>query len=139
METVKNKEEMQSLIEKAWEAFAKSYSPYSNFPVGAAVLGSNGKVYLGCNIENVSFGLTNCAERTALFTMVADGCKTFDAIAVVADSVEITPPCGACRQVMAEFCTSKDVPVILANKTKTVEETLEGILPYTFVSLETNG
>ena len=132
------KEEIQSLIEKAWEGFEKSYSPYSKFPVGAAVLGSNGKVYIGCNIENVSFGLTNCAERTALFTMVADGCKTFDAIAVVADTPQITPPCGACRQVMAEFCKNKDVPVFLSTKEKTVEETVESILPYTFVSLDTN-
>lgn len=84
-----NQREM--LIQEAWEASKHSYSPYSHFAVGAALLGENGQVYRGCNIENVSYGLTNCAERTAIFKMVSEGCLHFTAIAVVTDSVEIAP------------------------------------------------
>ncbi len=104
---------MDELIEKAGEAMTAAYSPYSHFKVGAAVLAKGGKIYAGCNIENCSYGLTICAERVAMFNAVSAGEKEFDAIAIVTDSAELTPPCGACRQVIWEF--SKDVAVILTN------------------------
>ncbi len=131
-------EQKNMLLAKAWDGLANSYSPYSNFPVGAAVLGANGEVYIGCNVENISFGLTNCAERTALFKMVADGCQSFTAIAIVTEGADLTPPCGACRQVMAEFCADKDVPVFLSNRKEQAEETVESLLPYTFFTLDTH-
>lgn len=93
----------EPLFELACEARNRAHSPYSRFPVGAALLGDNGQVYAGCNVENLSFGLTMCAERVALGTAVAAGCKGFVRILVVADTVEPISPCGACRQVLAEF------------------------------------
>lgn len=91
------------LVQAACGARRHSYSPYSGFRVGAALLGRSGKVYLGTNVENASFGLSNCAERTAVFRAVADGEREFEAIAVCADGPVPTPPCGACRQVLLEF------------------------------------
>ena len=91
------------LINKALEARKAAYAPYSGYAVGAALLTKAGKVYLGCNIENASFGATNCAERTAVFKAVSEGCREFDAIAIVASSGDLVPPCGICRQVLAEF------------------------------------
>ena len=93
----------RDLIDQACQARLNSYSPYSGFRVGAALLGKSGRVYLGTNVENASFGLSNCAERTAVFRAVADGETEFVAIAVCADGAEPTPPCGACRQVLLEF------------------------------------
>lgn len=92
-----------ALMAEAVAARRASHSPYSRFPVGAALLTKSGRVYRGCNVENASYGLTCCAERTALFTAVSDGERTFTAIAVTARSGEGAPPCGACRQVLAEF------------------------------------
>ena len=112
-----NKNELVSLALSARE---NSYSPYSGFKVGAALLTKNGKVYKGCNIENGAFSPTNCAERTAVFTAVADGEKEFEAIAVVGgadDDEALTKPCipcGACLQVLAEFCPP-DFPILLAD------------------------
>ena len=92
-----------ALMAEAVAARRGSHSPYSRFPVGAAILTESGRVYHGCNVENASFGLTCCAERTALFTAVSEGERSFAAIAVTARSGEGAPPCGACRQVLAEF------------------------------------
>ena len=92
-----------ALMREAVVARANSHSPYSRFPVGAALLGASGKVYHGCNVENASFGLTCCAERNAVFRAVSEGEQRFTAIAVTARTGRGAPPCGACRQVMAEF------------------------------------
>jgi cytidine deaminase len=104
---------MDELIKKAKKAKVAAYSPYSNFKVGAAVLTKSGRIFVGCNIENCSYGLTVCAERVAIFNAISAGEKEFKAIAIVTDSTELTPPCGACRQVIWEF--SRDVKIILAN------------------------
>jgi len=93
----------KELLLAAMKARKKAYAPYSNFHVGAAVLGADGKVYRGCNVENASFGLTCCAERNAIFAMVAAGESEIRAILVIGESEEFLPPCGACRQVIAEF------------------------------------
>jgi cytidine deaminase len=92
------------LLESARDAALNAYAPYSNYQVGAALLCADGKVFTGCNIENASYGLTNCAERTAVFTAIAAGRKDFVALAVVADGESMPYPCGACRQVLREFC-----------------------------------
>lgn len=102
------------LANAACAARLNSYSPYSGFRVGAALLGASGKIYLGTNVENASFGLSNCAERTAVFRAVADGERAFTAIAICADGIQPTPPCGACRQVLLEF--GPDIRVILAGE-----------------------
>ncbi|HLU23851.1 cytidine deaminase [Lederbergia graminis] len=125
---------MEQLIQEARTAREKAYVPYSNFPVGAALITKNGEVYHGCNIENASFGLTNCAERTALFKALSEGEKDFSMLAVIADSARPVPPCGSCRQVIAEHCP-KDMKVVLTNlngeiKTITVAE----LLPFAFSS-----
>lgn len=119
------------LVREAIKAKEMAYVPYSKFSVGAAVLTTDGKVYRGCNIENASFGATNCAERTALFKAVSEGDKNFEAIAVVSSSGDFTPPCGICRQVMAELMPKGKI--ILANnegETKIYE--LEDLLPVRF-------
>ena len=101
------------LLEAARNARRAAYAPYSRFPVGAAVL-ANGRIIAGCNVENASYGLTNCAERTAVFKAVSEGLRRIEAIAVVADTEVPISPCGACRQVISEFCPS-DTPVYAAN------------------------
>lgn len=110
--------ENEQLIQKAMEARELSYSPYSGFAVGAALLAENGEIYTGCNIENASFTPTNCAERTAFFKAVSEGVKKFKKIAVVGGRkgalTEVCAPCGVCRQVMREFCNPKDFQIILA-------------------------
>ncbi|MFZ6033488.1 MULTISPECIES: cytidine deaminase [Melioribacter] len=122
----------EQLISKAVEAARKAYAPYSNFHVGAALITKSGKIYLGANIENSSYGLTICAERTAAFRAVLEGEKEFDAIAIVSDSEDFTPPCGACRQVLSELC-GKDLSVIMNNKKGEIKEmTLEELLPFSF-------
>lgn len=97
------------LLEQAKKAKEYAYVPYSNFRVGAALLGKSGKVYLGCNVENAAYGVTNCAERTALFKAVSEGEREFTAIAVTSDSDDITYPCGVCRQALVEFAPDMDV------------------------------
>ena len=122
--------DMESLIRAAKEAREKAYSPYSNFKVGAAVMTPSGKIYSGCNVENVSYGLTNCAERTAIYKAVSEGEHSFVALAVVADTEGPVAPCGACRQVIAEFGIEQ---IILGNiKGHTKILSLEEILPYAF-------
>lgn len=101
------------LIQKASEAKEMAYVPYSRFRVGAALLTKDGRVFTGCNIENASFGLTNCAERTAVFKAVSEGYKEYKAMAIVTDTEDVTSPCGACRQVLLEF--GEDIDVIMAN------------------------
>ncbi len=91
------------LIRRAKEARKNAYSPYSNVRIGAAVLTSDGKIFTGCNIENASFGLSNCAERTAVFKAVSEGHRKLEAVAIVGESEDFTRPCGACRQVLIEF------------------------------------
>ena len=109
----------EDLINMAWSAMQKAYAPYSGFRVGAALLLGSGNVYTGCNIENASYGLTVCAERVAVFKAISDGHRDFKALAVICDSIDYCSPCGACRQVLAEF--SHDMPVIMANNKKTYE------------------
>lgn len=118
------------LIEIARKARGKAYAPYSKFKVGAAVLAASGEVYSGCNIENAAYGLCNCAERTAIFNAVSAGESTFAQIAVIADTPHPTAPCGACRQVIAEFGIPKIIMANLRGDTKTV--TLEELLPFSF-------
>ena len=118
------------LYKAAVKARENSYSPYSHFAVGAAVRTASGKIYSGCNIENGSYGLCNCAERTAIFTAVAAGEREIDTICIVADTTGPVSPCGACRQVMSEF---KIRNIILTNMKGDVKEcTLEELLPYQF-------
>lgn len=122
----------QTLISAAKEAYRYAYAPYSMFAVGAAILTDEGKIVTGCNVENASYGLSMCAERTAIFKAVSRGIQTFRAIAAVADTAEPISPCGACRQVMAEFCPP-DLPVYLSNLTgKTLIMTVRELLPYAF-------
>jgi len=103
----------RQLIALAAKAKENAYVPYSKFRVGAALLCEDGQVFTGCNIENASYGLTNCGERTAIFKGVSEGKKNFKALAISTDTEEITSPCGSCRQVILEF--GKDIDVIMAN------------------------
>lgn len=114
------------LISSAWAARDRAYAPYSNFKVGAALLTSDGKIFTGCNVENLSFGLTNCAERVAIGSAIANGAIKMTAIAVVADTDVPISPCGACRQVLAEFGIQK---IILASRKEHLIFSLEDLLP----------
>lgn len=114
------------LIAAAWQVREMAYAPYSEFQVGAALLASNGQVFPGCNVENISYGLTNCAERVAIGAAVAAGVRDFEKVVVVADTAEPISPCGACRQVLAEFGVKT---VILANRAGHIEFSLEELLP----------
>ncbi|WP_416828794.1 cytidine deaminase [Ectobacillus polymachus] len=126
--------DIQTLIAQAIEARKQAYAPYSNFQVGAAILTKNNEVFLGCNIENASYGLTNCAERTAIFKAVSEGEKEIKAIVIVGDTDDPISPCGACRQVMAEFC-DENTKIILTNlKGDSVETTINELLPGFFSS-----
>lgn len=120
----------EELIEIARRYREHSYSPYSCFKVGAAVLTAGGKVYGGCNIENSSYGLTNCAERTAIFKAVSEGEREFEALAVIADTAGPCSPCGACRQVMADFRIPRIIMANLRGEVKTVS--LAELLPFAF-------
>ena len=106
---------IENLTKVANEMLEKAYVPYSKFPVGAALVTKEGKIYTGCNIENASYPLTNCAERTAVFKAVSEGDKEFQTIVVTADTEGPVSPCGACRQVLVEFC-DPEMPVVLTNK-----------------------
>ena len=119
------------LIKAAQQAKQHSYSPYSHFRVGAALLTQSGKIIHGCNVENSSFGLTICAERNALFKAISEGLKKFKAIAISTDAEEFTSPCGACRQVLMEL--AGDIDVILTNKSGRSKVVTTGdLLPYPF-------
>ena len=122
-----------ALITAAKQARENAYAPFSNFRVGAAVRAKSGRIHTGCNVENATLGLTCCAERVAIFKAVSEGERGFDAIAVVTDVDRLTPPCGACRQLIWEFCG--DVPVILSNlKGKTEIIAMRELFPKPFDS-----
>jgi len=128
---------MEKLVIAAQEAREKAYVPYSNFKVGAAVLTKKGTVYTGCNVENASYGLCNCAERTAIFKAISEGEREFAAIAIIADTHHPVAPCGACRQVMAEFGIPK---IIMCNlHQQQYVATLEELLPYSFEKKHLSG
>ena len=125
----------QALMAAAQKARENSYSPYSHFRVGAALLTKSGKVFTGCNIENAAYSATNCAERTAIFKAVSEGERDFEAIAIVGgregETSEFCAPCGVCRQVIAEFCP-KDFKIVLGNEEKFEIFTLDQLLPFAF-------
>jgi len=106
---------VERLILAARSARERAYAPFSKFKVGAAVEDEEAKIYTGCNVENATYGLTICAERVAVFKAISEGASRLVRMAVVADTVELTPPCGACRQILWEFCG--DAELILANLT----------------------
>lgn len=123
--------EVRKLIEAALEARQRAYAPYSRFAVGAALLGEDGRIVTGCNVENAVYPLGLCAERTALVRAVAEGCRHFRAIAIVADSPGVCTPCGACRQTLAEF--GEELIVVMANVQGSVETApLRELLPKAF-------
>lgn len=120
--------ELEAWIAAAVEARLRAYAPYSRFPVGAALVATSGRIYTGCNVENLSFGLTMCAERVALGAALAAGEREFAAIAIVADTQVPVSPCGACRQVLAEFAPSLEIH--LANlRNDRVQFSLSELLP----------
>ena len=128
---------IEKLIDTAIEQLKFSYTPYSNFKVGAALLAKNGEIFTGCNIENASYTPTNCAERTAFFKAVSEGVREFRAICIVGGKdgklTEYTAPCGVCRQVMMEFCDPKTFQIILAvDKERYEIYTLEELMPLGF-------
>lgn len=123
----------EELMQKAVEVSKNSYSPYSKFPVGACVLTETGKVYTGCNFENSSFGMTICAERNAIGSAIADGEKRIKAIAIYSPVQDNCAPCGACRQVIHEFCDNdENVDIILKDKDTLRIITLASLLPESF-------
>ena len=128
---------IEKLIDTAIEQLKFSYTPYSNFKVGAALLAKNGEIFTGCNIENASYTPTNCAERTAFFKAVSEGVREFRAICIVGGKdgklTEYTAPCGVCRQVMMEFCDPNTFQIILAvDKERYEIYTLEELMPLGF-------
>jgi cytidine deaminase len=131
-----NKEGMpvdyQELISTALKFREKAYVPYSNFKVGAAVITEDGTIFGGCNIENASYGATNCAERTAIFKAISEGHNSIKAIAIVGDTSTHTYPCGICRQVMAEFADGTIPVILIKNQQDYIVKTLEEVLPGAF-------
>lgn len=127
--------DLTELIRKAQEARARAYVPYSGFHVGAALLCKDGTIFSGCNIENSAYGPTNCAERTAIFKAVSEGYREFETIVIISDSEQPTPPCGVCRQVMAEFCGPEFPVVMMGCDGSQRTASLGELLPYAF-SLE---
>lgn len=126
---------MQKLINAALEARKNSYSPYSGYSVGAAILTADGDIFTGCNIECASYGATVCAERTAIFSAVAAGHRSFTAIAVTGgreNEADMPYPCGICRQVLSEFCDSDFKIIVAKNEEDYEEHTLGELLPFGF-------
>jgi len=122
---------MDLLIEAAVRVRDHAHAPFSDFKVGAALEGEDGQIYTGCNVENATYGLSVCAERVAVFKAISGGARKFRRIAVVADTDKLTPPCGACRQILWEFCG--DIEVILANlHGKTESLRLKDLFPRPF-------
>ena len=122
----------RNLLERAKEARAHAYAPYSRFPVGAALLARDGRVFTGVNVENASYGLANCAERTAIFKAVSEGVRDFTAIAVIGpQDQEECSPCGACRQVLVEF--GEDLIVVVPDGANVKQQTMRDLLPGAFV------
>ncbi len=132
--TAQNATTIQELITHAAAVAARAHCPYSHFHVGAALRATDGRIFTGCNVENASYGLTICAERNAVFQAVAQNIKSFTAIAIVADGKAIPYPCGACRQVLVEFCPPT-LPVYIASREQPTTYqtlTLGELLPHTF-------
>ncbi len=127
MDKMKNK-----LLSLAQQAADNAYSPYSGFKVGAAVLGTDGTIYTGCNIENAAYGSTVCAERTAIFNMVSQGCRQIAELAVYCNAGSSCMPCGSCRQVISEFASSSDIPIHTLGSEKQITFSLNKLLPYAF-------
>ncbi|MFD1705441.1 cytidine deaminase [Siminovitchia sediminis] len=124
----------EQLIKEAEAAKEKAYAPYSKFQVGAALLAEDGTVYKGCNIENAAYGLTICAERTAIFKALSEGVTSFKMLAVTADSDRPVPPCGSCRQVISEHCP-ENMTVVLANRRDQIQKvTVKDLLPFAFAA-----
>lgn len=122
----------EELINKAYEAMEKAYAPYSRFLVGAALITEEGKIFTGCNIENASYGVAICAERTAIAKAVSEGYTKIKKIAVVASTHEATYPCGICRQVLSEFMDNNGI-ILTSDEKKGIQEySLEELLPYSF-------
>ncbi len=120
------------LLQAAWQGWEQAYAPYSHFQVGAALLCRDGSVHIGCNVENASYGGTICAERTAICAAAAKGMRPNDMIAlvVVTEAESLTPPCGLCRQVIAEF--AEDLPILLSNRTEKSLHSIASLLPHAF-------
>jgi cytidine deaminase len=126
-------QQQQLLLAAAELAREQAYSPYSHYAVGAAVVSAAGKMYAGCNVENASYGLSMCAERTAIFMAVAAGERIIPGLAEVTDAKEPGMPCGACRQVIHEFAASPDIPIVVANtRGEQTAVTFGELLPYPF-------
>ena len=127
--------EREELLKLAFRAMENAYAPYSHYKVGACVLCKDGSYYLGCNIENASFGATNCGERTAVFSAYAAGKRKDDIamLTIVSNGKRIGTPCGICRQVLSELL-NQDTPIILSNGEKTVETNIAELLPWQFGS-----
>ena len=125
----------EELIEEAFKAMENSYAPYSNFHVGSAVLTKDGKVFWGANIENASFGATNCGERSAIFAEYSNGYRkdTIEALAIVSDGDRIAAPCGICRQVLSELITG-DTPIYLSNRKDEMDTCMNDLLPFQFTT-----
>ena len=131
---MKENPSIRRLIAAAMRAARQSYSPYSRFPVGAAILTAGGKIYAGCNVENASYGLTVCAERVAVLKAVSEGKRTFKMLAVAGGMGKAVRPCGACLQVLAEFCGG-DFPIILSplsNPDQVETVSISTLLPHAF-------
>ncbi len=131
-------EKILHLMAEARKAVERSYSPYSHFPVGCALLTKDGKVYTGVNVENVSFGATNCAERSAIFTAVSEGYRPgfIEAVAVAGETEDFLPPCSICRQVLVEMADA-NTPIYLTRKDgQILQTTVEKLVPYAFEKLE---
>ncbi len=122
---------MKELLDIAKQASKNAYAPYSNFKVGAAVRASSGAIYSACNVENSSYSLTLCAERNAIFQAISKGERIITEIAIYVDSDKLFPPCGACRQVMAEFAS--DLPIVYASHNEVLESKLSDLLPQSFL------
>ena len=123
----------EKLVALAKEAMKNAYAPYSKFQVGAALLAKDGRVFTGCNVENASYGATNCAERTAIFKAVSEGYREFDAIAIVASSGDFASPCGICRQVLEEFMPEGKV-ILDSDEKGMVTYSVRELLPLGFTS-----
>ncbi|MDD2420627.1 MAG: cytidine deaminase [Heliobacteriaceae bacterium] len=122
---------LTAMIDQARQVREQAYAPYSRFRVGAALLGVDGGIYTGCNVENATYGLTNCAERTAVFKAVSAGCRQFQLMVLTADGPDLITPCGACRQVLAEF--APQLPIVLTNDADRQRVvTLDRLLPDVF-------
>src|SRR5271170_6209232 len=122
---------MSKLVEAALAAREHAHAPFSKFKVGAALEDESGRIFTGCNVENATYGLTICAERVAVFKAISEGARRFAAVAVAADTDVLTPPCGACRQILWEFCGDVDVTLVNpAGKTETFR--LKDIFPRPF-------